>query len=126
MSRSFAELLGQEDVARRLSSMIAHDRLAHALLFLGPRGVGKLEAAKLLAQIVMCTSRKKGESVACDACAGCTKVKELLHADVQLVTTAEPRLKVDEIRESTRSLQLRPMEGLAKIVIIDAADKMTL
>jgi DNA polymerase III subunit delta' len=126
VARTFDELLGQDLAARRLSSMIARERLAHALLFFGPKGVGKLAAAKLLAQVLMCTARKSGEAIACDACPGCAKVKELLHADLQIIATNEPRLKVDEIRGATRSLQLRSMEGLAKIVIIDAADKMTI
>jgi DNA polymerase-3 subunit delta' len=124
--RDFRSILGQETVARRLSAMIARDRLAHALLFLGPAGVGKMSAARLLAQIVMCTSREKGSAAACDVCPACTKVREQLHADVQVVSTDEARLKVDEIRVATRGLQLRPMEGVAKMLIIDGADKMTI
>jgi DNA polymerase-3 subunit delta' len=122
----FQALLGQDLAARRLSTMIARDRVAHALLFAGPEGVGKLTAARLLAQILMCTARKKGEVTACDVCPACEKVKALLHADVQLITTDEAHLKIDEIREAMRALQLRPMEGIGKVVIIDGADKLTL
>jgi DNA polymerase-3 subunit delta' len=126
MPVSFLDVPGQSAAARRLESMVSQGRLAHALLFMGPEGVGKLAMAKVLAQIVMCTERKPGEVRACDACPGCTKVRGLLHADLNLVTTDQPRLKVDEIRDAMRSMQLRPLEGMAKMLIIDGADRMTI
>lgn len=126
MTVGLDKLVGQREVARRLDTLIARGRLPHALLFSGPAGVGKLAAAHLLAQILMCSDRKPGDSVACDVCPGCHKVKEGLHADVHIVTTDARSLKVDEIREATKTLHLRPMEGLGKVLIIHGADRMTI
>lgn len=119
-------IIGQPEVARRLGAMLGRERFPHALLFLGPGGVGKLAAAKTLAQILLCSARPPGATEACDACPACHKVRAELHADLHFVTTDEARLKVDEIREATRSLQLRPMEGLCKVLILHEADRMTI
>src|SRR5688500_16210584 len=121
----FEVILGQTPARQRLESMIARGRLPHAMLFSGPEGTGKLKTSLLLAQILMCLERRPDEALACDRCPSCLKVREGLHADVHLVTTDDRLLKIDAIREATRTLQLRPMEGRSKILIIDRAERMT-
>jgi DNA polymerase III subunit delta' len=122
----FDRLIGQPAAAARLSGLIARGRLPHAMLFVGPAGVGKHDAAKILAQVLMCTARAEGDPNACDVCPACHKVKESVHADVHVVANDARTLKVDEIREATRALQLRPMEGVGKYLVVHDADKMTI
>lgn len=122
----FETLIGQEPAKARLESMIARGRLPHALLFSGTEGTGKLRAAMTLAQIVMCLDRKPTEPAACDQCPSCIKIKAGVHADVHLLANDERSLKIDAVRELMQKLQLKPMEGRAKILIVDRAEKMTL
>lgn len=126
MSITLDSIVGQAEVARRLSGLLSRDRLPHAMLFAGPEGVGKLAAAQLLGQVLMCTERRPGEAAACDSCPACFKVKTQGHADVHLVQTEARTLKVGEVRDATRVLSLRPMEGPGKVLIIREADRMTI
>jgi DNA polymerase-3 subunit delta' len=122
----FEVLIGQAPAKARLEAMIGRGRLPHALLFSGVEGTGKLRAAMTLAQIVMCLERKPDEANACDRCPSCIKIKEGVHADVHVLANDERALKIDAIRELMQKLQLKPMEGRAKILIVDRAEKMTL
>lgn len=117
-------IVGQPEVVRRLGAMLTRGRFPHAMLFTGPAGVGKLAAAHTLAQILLCPNRAAGSAEACDVCDACIKVKAELHADVHVVTTDERTLKVDDVRDATRSLQLHPMEGVGKVLIIPGAEVM--
>lgn len=122
----FSTILAQARARDRLESMIARGRLAHALLFSGPEGVGKLQSAMTLAQIVMCLERDPREARACDRCPSCLKVKQGLHADIHLLANTDRSLKIEAVRNAMRDLQLRPMEGRAKVLIVDRAEKLTI
>lgn len=106
--------------------MLSRGKLPHALLFVGPEGVGKSDLARCLAQVVMCAERQAREASACDLCSGCQKVRGEIHPDLHLVRTDGRALKVDDIREASRALHLRPFEGPAKFLIVQDADKMTI
>ncbi|MDZ4751385.1 MAG: DNA polymerase III subunit delta' [Flavobacteriales bacterium] len=76
----FADVIGQDDVKRRLRSSFREGRIAHALLFLGPEGSGALSVALAFAQYVLCTKRTEEDS--CGECPSCRKMNSLQHADL--------------------------------------------
>ena len=79
----FADIIGQEDIKAHLRRFVDENRLAHALLFTGPRGNGKLPLAVALAHYLLCGGRN-GED-ACGNCPTCTKVNKLIHSDLHFV-----------------------------------------
>ena len=73
-SQTFAELVGQEPVARTLRNAIAHGQVSHAYLLTGPRGTGKTSTARLIAKAVNCLRPKDGEP--CDECEHCVAIRD--------------------------------------------------
>lgn len=113
------------DVGERLRDRLRAGRLAHALLFAGPEGSGLQEAAARLAQIRLCL-QPPSPDVACGRCPACIKFAARTHADLTWLKPEGRSLKVAEVREVERVLRLRPLEGSAKFVVIEQADRMTI
>jgi DNA polymerase III subunit delta' len=123
--RGLFDLVGQEDAARRLSQLVTSGRLHHALLFEGPEGVGKFTAATALATSLLCR-RPPRPGEPCGECASCVKIEGGNHADLHLIRTTEPRIKIAEVRDAERALSLRPVEGQRKLLLIEDIHKMTI
>ncbi len=112
----FEDLIGQPHVTRTLSNAIADDRIGHAYLFTGPRGVGKTTAARLLAKALNCT---KGPTVTpCNSCSSCMEIDESRSMDVYEIDGAS-NTGVDNIREIKNNVQYPPSRDRYKIYIID-------
>lgn len=79
----FADLIGQEKVKDTIRESVAQDRLAHALMLVGPQGVGKLGMATAIAQYVNCLNPEDGDS--CGKCSNCTKIAKGIHPDMHYV-----------------------------------------
>lgn len=107
-----------------LRAAVNNGRLAHALLFAGPDGIGKRSIALAFAAWVHCTDRGTD---ACGACASCRQIAAGSHPDVQLVTVpaGKKEIGVDRVRALKRFMQLRPMLGKTKVAIIDDAPLLT-
>jgi len=120
----FAAIQGHERAGAFLRAAVGNERLAHALLFAGPDGVGKRSVALAFASWVHCQA---GGSDACGACASCRQIAAGSHPDVQLVTvpTGKKEIGVDRVRELRRFVQLRPVLGKTKVAIIDDAPFLT-
>lgn len=114
--RSFQSLIGQEHVVKTLSHALNHDRLHHAYLFTGTRGVGKTTIARILAK---CLSCQHGVSASpCEQCQNCKSIDEGRYIDLIEVDAAS-RTKVEDTRELMDNTQFSPTIGKYKIYLID-------
>ncbi|MGF1511456.1 MAG: DNA polymerase III subunit delta' [Myxococcota bacterium] len=120
-----SQLVGQEEARGRLVRWFSSGRLPHALVFEGPDGVGKRTAARMFAAARLCLSPPE-PARACGVCAACTKLLAGTHADFTDLSPKGRSIKVSEVREVERGLRLRPLEGRAKVVVVDQADRMTI
>ena len=114
--RSFHTLVGQEHVLRALINALDNDRLHHAYLFTGTRGVGKTTIARILAKSLNC--EQGVSSTPCGVCSACTEIDAGRFIDLIEVDAAS-RTKVDETRELLENVQYAPTRGRYKVYLID-------
>ena len=114
--RSFHTLVGQEHVLRALINALDNDRLHHAYLFTGTRGVGKTTIARIFAKSLNC--EQGVSSKPCGQCSACTEIDEGRFIDLIEVDAAS-RTKVDETRELLENVQYSPTRGRYKVYLID-------
>ncbi len=112
----FADLVGQEHIARTLSNAIRADRVAHAFLFTGLRGVGKTTAARILAKALNCQRGPSPEP--CNECTNCEEITEGRSIDVLEIDGAS-NTGVDDVREIIENVRYSPAKSAFKIYIID-------
>ncbi len=119
--QTFAELIGQDSLVRILTNAIAADRLPHAFILTGVRGVGKTSTARIIARALNCvgTDGAGGPTAEpCGVCEHCTAITEDRHVDV-LEMDAASRTGVGDIRELIDGVRYRPTSARYKIYIID-------
>ncbi|MGI8812897.1 MAG: DNA polymerase III subunit gamma/tau [Pyrinomonadaceae bacterium] len=122
--KTFDEVTGQEHITRTLRNAIEHDRLHHAYLFSGARGVGKTTTARLLAKALNCRKTDKANVFPCDtsdadACPSCIEISESRSIDV-FEFDAASNTQVEKIREIIlESINVAPARDRYKIFIID-------
>ncbi|HEX2800083.1 MAG TPA: DNA polymerase III subunit gamma/tau, partial [Thermoanaerobaculia bacterium] len=116
--RTFAEVVGQDEIVRALTNAVSADRLAHAYLFSGPRGVGKTTTARLLAAAVNCSSSDRPTATPCGTCASCVEVFEGRSLDTLEIDGATHG-KVDQARDLIEVVAYAPSRDRRKVFIVD-------
>jgi len=114
--RKFAEMVGQEHVLRALINALDNDRLHHAYLFTGTRGVGKTTVARIFAKSLNCESGVSAEP--CGTCSACVEIDEGRFVDLIEVDAAS-RTKVEDTRELLDNVQYAPTRGRYKVYLVD-------
>ena len=120
--QTFDELVGQEHVAQALSNAIMAERVGHAYLFTGARGVGKTSAARILAKALNC--EQGPAAVPCNQCDICRSISTGDDVDVLEIDGASNR-GIDEIRQLRQNVNVRPSRARFKIYIIDEVHMLT-
>ena len=114
--RSFKEMAGQGHVLKTLVNALDNERLHHAYLFTGTRGVGKTTIARILARCLNCEEGVTSEP--CGKCSACQEIEEGRFIDLIEVDAAS-RTKVEDTRELLDNVQYAPTRGRYKIYLID-------
>jgi DNA polymerase-3 subunit delta' len=120
---SFATLIGNSEVKAALQAAIATGRLAQALLFSGPAGVGKRQFALTVAKALNCRTPVAGES--CDQCLPCRHIERGEFLDVLTIAPETHTLKIDQVRRVIEEALYKPFQGRARVFLLDPADALT-
>ena len=122
--QKFEEIAGQEYVTRAIKNSLRENKLSHAYLFTGPRGVGKTTLARLIAKGVNCLNAKNVTDNPCGGCDNCREVSQGISMDMIEIDAASNR-GIDEIRELKEKINYQPVKGRKKIYIIDEVHMLT-
>ncbi len=120
--QTFGDVIGQSHVTKTLQNALKNDCLAHALLFSGPRGVGKTSVARILAKAVNCESGPAPDP--CNKCGVCREITAGSSIDVQEIDGASNR-GIDDIRQLRENIQFLPTRCRHRIYIIDEVHMLT-
>ncbi len=120
--QTFEEVVGQRPVVKTLQNSLARNRVAHAILFSGVRGVGKTTLARIMAKAINCENL--GGNVPCNSCNSCKEIMQGSSIDLHEIDGASNR-GIQEIRELKERIRFLPTLSRYKIIIIDEVHMLT-
>ncbi len=120
---TLSDVIGQDIVIKILKNAIQNNKIGHAYIFSGPRGIGKTSIAKLLAKTVNCLDLKNGD--ACGKCENCLNIQNGFSPDIIEIDAASNN-GVDEIREIKNKINLVPNQLQYKVYIIDEVHMLSI
>ena len=118
---SFRDILGQEHAIELLCQVVKRDRMPHAWLFTGQANIGKFNTAIALAQKLNCS--KIGED-SCGKCNICLQIKKDNFPDLLVIRPEGKFIKIDQIRNSLKWLNLHPDQAIKRVLIMDGAEHL--
>jgi len=121
--QKFSEISKPNDAAAALMNQVKNNKLAHAYLFVGPRGTGKTTTARILAKVLNC-DKISGSGDPCDKCDSCVAIKSGSYLDLIEIDAASNR-GIDDIRDLRDKINLAPSAGKRKVYIIDEVHMLT-
>lgn len=121
--KGFEEIAGEEEIVQTLKNSLKSNRLAHAYLFTGPRGVGKTSIARLMAKGLNCLTNGITDTP-CNVCENCKEISIGNFLDLIEIDAASNR-GIDEIRQLKEKINYSPTKGRKKVYIIDEVHMLT-
>lgn len=115
--KTFSEVVGQDHIVKTLQNSIKQDKIGHAYLFTGTRGVGKTTVARIFAKSIRCEQRDQNQNpcLACDSCKSIDEVSSLDYVEIDGASNNS----VDNIRELIENTQYLPTSGKYKVYVVD-------
>lgn len=122
LKMNWQDVIGHEDVIDELKTLIEQGRMPHAVLFIGPEGIGKQLVAKIMAASLFCESKN---GIPCGECFSCRQFFSNQHPDFFSLSPDGNSIKIEQIRQLQSEISLSPYLADKRIVIIDKAELMT-
>ena len=119
----FKEIVGQKEIIERLKKSIIDNRVGHAYIFAGSKGIGKKTVARAFSHMLLCDMPTKHGP--CNVCTSCKLWNENSNPDFYLIETPEDNILIEEVRNMQSSIVVKPVYSNKKVYIITDAEKMT-